>query len=98
MRQEAVLKNAYEIRNANYAIVHSESEVDFNQFIDALAIKDGENVIDVGGGYGPIFTRLINRFPERTFNYDLLDGGKFQLTKAEERINVLLKEKNNHST
>lgn len=98
MKQEAILKNAYEVRNANYAVVHSESEVDFNQFIDALAIKDGENVIDVGGGYGPIFMRLVNRQPEINFNYDLLDGGQFQLKKAEEKISVLLKEKNNHST
>lgn len=97
MKQEAILKNAYEVRNANYAIVHSESEVDFNQFIDALAIKDGEKVIDVGGGYGPIFIRLINREPGINFHYDLLDGGKFQLKKAEEKISVLLEEKNNHS-
>ncbi len=95
--KQAVLKNAYEVRNANYAIVHSESEVDFNQFIDVLEIKDGENVIDVGGGYGSIFIRLVNRYPEASFNYDLLDGGKFQLNKAEEKINALLKEKDNQS-
>ena len=94
--KQAVL-NAYEVRNANYAIVHSESEVDFNQFIDALAIIDGEKVIDIGGGYGPIFTRLINRYPGLTFSYDLLDGGSFQLKKSEEKIKVLLADKQNDS-
>lgn len=89
--------NAYEIRNADYAIVHSESEVDFDQFIEALAIKDGEKVIDVGGGYGSIFIRLIQRKPQINFEYDLLDGGLFQLKKGEAKINGLQEKFDNRS-
>lgn len=82
--------NAYEVRNADYAIVHSESDEDFNQFLDALAIRDGERVIDVGGGYGSIFIRQIQRCPHLTFEYDLLDGGLFQLRKGQEKIDKVL--------
>jgi ubiquinone/menaquinone biosynthesis C-methylase UbiE len=89
--------NAYEIRNADYAVVHNESEVDFDQFIEALAIKNGEKVIDVGGGYGSIFMRLIQRQRHINFEYDLLDGGLFQLKKAEEKISVLLERYDNQS-
>ncbi|MFD1256658.1 class I SAM-dependent methyltransferase [Mucilaginibacter terrae] len=90
--------NAYEIRNADYAVVHSESEVDFDQFIEALDIKNGEKVIDVGGGYGSIFIRLIQRQPQVSFEYDLLDGGLFQLKKGEEKISILLEKYDNPST
>jgi SAM-dependent methyltransferase len=91
------ISNAYEVRNANYSIVHSESDADFNEFFAMLDIRDGERVIDVGGGYGPIFTRLIEQQPSLRFEYDLLDGGLFQLKKAEERINLLLKKIGNNS-
>ena len=89
--------NAYEIRNADYAVVHSESEVDFNEFIEALAIKNGETVVDVGGGYGSIFIRLMQRHPEINFAYDLLDGGMFQLKKGEVKIKALQELYNNQS-
>lgn len=89
--------NAYEIRNADYAVVHSESALDFDQFIEALAIKDGEKVIDIGGGYGSIFMQLIPRQPHVNFEYDLLDGGMFQLKKGEEKISALLEEYDNQS-
>jgi ubiquinone/menaquinone biosynthesis C-methylase UbiE len=89
--------NAYEIRNADYAVVHSESEIDFDQFIEALNIKDGEKVIDVGGGYGSIFMKLIERNPQINFEYDLLDGGLFQLKKGEDKISVLLEKYGNSS-
>jgi len=92
------IHNSYEVRNADYSIVHSESDADFNEFFAALDIKDGERVIDVGGGYGPIFTRLIEQRPALSFEYDLLDGGLFQLKKAEEKINVLLKKHQNSSS
>lgn len=89
--------NAYEVRNADYAVVHAESEVDFDQFIQVLNIQNGEKVIDVGGGYGSIFIRLIERQPAIQFEYDLLDGGMFQLKKGEERIGALLQKFNNRS-
>jgi len=89
--------NAYEIRNADYAVVHSESEIDFDQFIGALNIKDGEKVIDIGGGYGSIFMRLIERQPRVNFEYDLLDGGLFQLKKGEDKISILLEKYGNSS-
>jgi len=89
--------NAYEIRNADYAVVHSESEVDFNEFIEALAIQDGECVVDVGGGYGSIFMRLLQRHPKIKFDYDLLDGGLFQLKKGEQKITALQKLYSNQS-
>src|ERR1700679_3607356 len=90
--------NAYEVRNADYSIVHRESEVDFSRFIEALAIADGEKVIDVGGGYGSIFTHVVQQQPQISFEYDLLDSSLFQLRKAEERINVLLGKYQNDST
>lgn len=89
--------NAYEVRNADYAVVHAESEVDFDQFIQVLNIKNDEKVIDVGGGYGSIFIRLIERLPNIRFEYDLLDGGMFQLKKGEERISTLLEKYDNPS-
>lgn len=89
--------NAYEVRNADYAIVHSESDEDFNQFLDALDIKDGEKVIDMGGGYGGIFIRLLQKYPQLTFEYDLLDGGFFQLKKGQDKIDQLLNSTENKS-
>lgn len=89
--------NAYEVRNADYAVVHAESEVDFDQFIHVLNIKNDEKVIDVGGGYGSIFIRLMQRQPHIKFEYDLLDGGLFQLKKGEERISALLEKFDNQS-
>jgi ubiquinone/menaquinone biosynthesis C-methylase UbiE len=89
--------NAYEIRNADYAVVHSESETDFDQFIEALHIKDGEKVVDIGGGYGSIFMKLIERQPDVNFEYDLLDGGLFQLKKGEDKIRILLEKYGNSS-
>ncbi|MDT3401523.1 class I SAM-dependent methyltransferase [Mucilaginibacter terrae] len=89
--------NAYEVRNADYAVVHAESEVDFDQFIQVLNIQNGEKVIDVGGGYGSIFIRLLQRQPHINFEYDLLDGGMLQLRKGEERISALLAKHNNPS-
>jgi len=89
--------NAYEVRNADYSVVHSESEIDFDQFIQVLNIQNGEKVIDVGGGYGSIFIRLIERQPNIRFEYDLLDGGMFQLKKGEQRISALLEKHDNQS-
>jgi ubiquinone/menaquinone biosynthesis C-methylase UbiE len=92
-----LILNAYEVRNADYAVVHAESDIDFDQFIAVLDIKDGEKVIDVGGGYGSIFIRLIQRKPHISFKYDLLDGGMFQLKKGEEKIKILLEQFDNSS-
>ncbi len=89
--------NAYEVRNADYSVVHAESESDFDQFIAALNVKDGEQVIDVGGGYGSVMIRLLQRQPQVSFAYDLLDGGMFQLKKGEERISALLERHQNTS-
>ncbi|MVN91237.1 class I SAM-dependent methyltransferase [Mucilaginibacter aquatilis] len=89
--------NAYEVRNADYSVVHAESEVDFDQFIKVLNINDGDKVIDVGGGYGSIFLRLLPRQPHVNFEYDLLDGGMLQLKKGEERISASLQQHNNQS-
>ena len=98
MTQTQEDKNAYEIRNADYSIVHNDSDEDFLEFITALSIKQADKVIDIGGGYGSIFIRLIEHQPDLIIDYDLLDGGLFQLKKGEERINKLLIKHNNKST
>jgi ubiquinone/menaquinone biosynthesis C-methylase UbiE len=78
----------YNRRTVEYAHIHATSRIHFDIFFDILGLKEGERLLDVGGGYGEIFLEYMKRNHGRQVFYDLLEPSLAQIEKGHDRIST----------
>jgi ubiquinone/menaquinone biosynthesis C-methylase UbiE len=76
----------YNRRSVEYAHIHATSGIHFDIFFDILGLKEGERLLDIGGGYGEILLEYMKRHSSRQVFYDLLEPSAFQLETGRKRI------------
>ena len=78
------MKKDYDVRDADYRVVHQEKQEEIKIFIDLMEIKPGDKVLDIGGGFGTTLQYLLKYAPTQEFEYTVLDYSQKQLDKARE--------------
>ena len=87
----------YETRDVDYSLIHGETKEVFSKFVQALELKTGSKLLDLGGGYGSLLINILENSPRLSFNYDLLDSSELQLNKAKKQIDDFLKQTENET-
>lgn len=83
----------YQSRDVDFSIIHGETKEVYQKFINALNIKDGYKLLDLGGGYGSLLIHLQENEPQKSFQYDLADTSEGFINKAKNTIPDFLKTK-----
>jgi ubiquinone/menaquinone biosynthesis C-methylase UbiE len=82
----------YNRRTVEYAHIHATSRIHFDIFFDILGLKEGQRLLDVGGGYGEILLEYMKRNQGGQVFYDLLEPSALQLEKGRTRISADISE------
>lgn len=72
----------YEKRNVDYTLIHGETKEVFSKFIEVLGLKTGSKLLDIGGGYGSVLLNILEKNPQLSFNYHLLENSLLQINKG----------------
>ncbi|MFD4413514.1 class I SAM-dependent methyltransferase [Streptomyces sp. NPDC058251] len=62
LRVELIV-DGYDVREVDYAAIHSVEPVDIDRFVDALDLDTGQHALDLFCGYGAIGQRILQRCP-----------------------------------
>jgi ubiquinone/menaquinone biosynthesis C-methylase UbiE len=76
----------YMRRDVNFNTIHATNEKHFDIFFEILNIKEGQRLLDIGGGYGEIAFEFYKRNKDINYYYYLLDPSEFQVNKGKEFI------------
>lgn len=91
-------KGDYETRDVDYSLIHGETKDVFLKFTQALELRAGSRLLDVGGGYGSVLIHILENDPQLNFHYDLLDSSQHQIKKAKHHIAGFLKGKTTNAS
>jgi ubiquinone/menaquinone biosynthesis C-methylase UbiE len=72
----------YMRRDVNFNTIHATNEKHFDIFFEILEIKEGDHLLDVGGGYGELASEFFKRDKDINYHYNLLEPSKFQINKG----------------
>lgn len=84
----------YMRRDVNFNVIHATNEKHFDIFFEILNLKDGQKILDIGGGYGEVAFEFYKRNKEINYHYNLLEPSAFQINKGKDYIQ---KNINDHS-
>lgn len=76
----------YQRRDVNFNAIHATNEKHFDIFFEILHIKEGQRLLDIGGGYGEVASEFYKRYREINYRYNLLEPSEFQLNKGKDYI------------
>lgn len=76
----------YQRRDVNFTTIHSTNEKHFDIFFEILEIKEGDHLLDVGGGYGELALEFFKRDKDKNYHYNLLEPSEFQINKGKNLI------------
>ena len=72
----------YNKRFVYYEKIHQIQRSDFDKISEIASLKDGDRVLDFGGGYGSIIKELIDRNKAIKAHYYLLEPSDLQMSRA----------------
>ena len=83
------MENAYDTRVVTYEHITSFPEDTFEKMVEIVRPQEGQHILDVGAGYGPVTQAILKRFPQVKIHYYLLEKSPVQLGRAIEAISKL---------
>jgi ubiquinone/menaquinone biosynthesis C-methylase UbiE len=72
----------YQRRDVNFTTIHATNEKHYDIFFEILQIKEGDRMLDIGGGYGELASEFFKRDSDINYHYNLLEPSEFQINKG----------------
>lgn len=88
---------SFDKRIVRYEEIHNIRQEHFDTLCSLINPFDGQNILDLGSGYGACTRELIKHYPNNKFVFTLTDNSDVQLSRSKTEIPQILLDNNSAS-